>query len=267
MNSYNRHSALKGNKLLALATLVLAVAVVLVVIFLYHKSPAAVPVSKTVTDEHKSSSVTVASSMQSTLAISSQAASSDVKTLSGNLFIGDSFTQSLISYEKPDKTEVISNDELTAYSAINHTYTFGSGKQNIADAAAAKSPEKIFILLGSNDIANGYSSSKFAGYYGQFVSNLKSKIPGVKIYVQSIFPVTEKYESKKHSGTSVTNKKIDDFNAALQAMCKSGGATYLDVSSVVKGTDGKLPSSASTDGIHFTKSYYQKWFDYLKKVQ
>lgn len=268
MNSYNRHQALKGNRLLTLITFLLAVAVVAVLIYLYRKPFAFESPSSSAAAVLKSSQPLVKSSSAAQPAVSSQnESSSEVKTLSGTVFIGDSFTQSLEDYEKPDQASVFCSDEMTASSAVSKKFAFGSGKQSITDAAASKNPEKIFILLGSNDIANGYSSDKFISYYGQLVSNLKSKVPGVKIYVQSIFPVTDNYESKKHSGSSVTNKKIDSFNAALQSMCKSLGADYVDVSSVLKGTDGTLPSSGSSDGLHLTKSYCQKWYDYIKKIE
>ena len=81
--------------------------------------------------------------------------------------------------------------------------------------------------------------------------------------MQSIFPVTLDMKLKKQSsGVYVTNVLIDHFNVSLEAMCTSDNITYLNVASVLKGPDGKLPLDASDDGMHLRKAYYDKSFAY-----
>ncbi len=178
--------------------------------------------------------------------------------------MGDSLTDGLALYGEMDDATVMGETGMSAYTALKHTFTINGKKQYVADAVAAASPKAVYVLLGSNDIAEGYSVAKYTGFYGQLLDEIHAKCPSSKLYVQSIFPVTAAYEHKKFSsGAYVTNAKIDDFNTALQTLASAHGAAYLDVASVLKGPDGKLPASASDDGMHLHKSYYDKWFQYL----
>ncbi len=54
------------------------------------------------------------------------------------------------------------------------------------------------------------------------------------------------------------------MNAMIREMCSETGASYLDVWSAMADDNGCLPSSASSDGIHFGKSYYCIMLNYIK---
>jgi lysophospholipase L1-like esterase len=278
----DRHRKLKGNRLLTAVAVFLSCVTMASAFLLFNKTPAAtIRISQPAAAEAAvknpaaaSSSIPSSSAAQSSDSAQSSAAtqsssqdSSSAPAVKGSLdhavFIGDSITSGLSLYGNFDESVVFTKNGLTAYSAVNHTYTFNGTKQKVVDAVSAKNPDCIYILLGSNDIEQGYSSEKFVYYYGELIDSLKNKCPNAKIYVQTIFPVTSSYA--KSSG--VTNEKIDKFNIALEELCSEKNVSYVDVASIMKDSDGTLISSATGDGIHIKKAWYGKWIDYITANQ
>ena len=83
-----------------------------------------------------------------------------------------------------------------------------------------------------------------------------------QIFIQSILPVT--MEKSLSENGIYANGKIDRYNRALMEYCKKKGLPFVNVAEALKGADGALPADASSDGMHFGPSYYEKWFDYLR---
>ena len=54
------------------------------------------------------------------------------------------------------------------------------------------------------------------------------------------------------------------YNRLLKKMAKKMNVYYLDVNEAVTNKKGILPKEASADGVHLTKSYCEKWMNYLK---
>jgi cytoskeletal protein RodZ len=276
MSGYKRGRprGIKGNLALTVVTVVFACGVIVSAVLLFKRFPAAVTAG---TSSSKTDSSSVSASSQITSSSQSTASSQDTTSsqysssepvnpdyFKDAVFVGDSLTEGLSLYGEMDKATVIGETGMSAYTSVAHKFSINGKSQSVADATAAMNPGEIYILLGSNDVAEGYSASKFTQYYGELISALQNKCPDAKIYVQSVFPVTSKYEAKKQLyGIYVTNDKIDQYNTALKTMCAGDGAIYLDVASVLKGPDGKLPLVASDDGMHLRKAYYNKWFVYL----
>lgn len=182
-------------------------------------------------------------------------------SLESALFLGDSFIDGLRIYGGVEDLQTICDNNMSAYSAVNRKYKIGTKSRKVADAAAEKDPSAIYIMLGSNDISQGYSASKFKNNYGKLIESLKKECPNAKIYVQSILPVTSAYDKKQRA---LNNETIEKFNSELSQLCSEYGVTYLDVASALKDADGCLPSEASSDGLHLKKAYYKKWVSYLE---
>lgn len=216
-----------------------------------------------------SSSVTVSqalasstkNSSASSAASTSSVVSSQTVTAGGTVMIGDAFTVGLGIYGGVSSDTLLANNNLTSASAVTGKITLGGSSLSYPQAAAAKNPGKIYVLLGSNDVT-WMTADNFRLNYGKLVDSLKSACPKATIYVESVFPVKNGYTTGQ--AVSVTNDKITAFNTALQTLCKSKGVKYLDVSSVLKAADGSLSPSLTSDGFHLNTSGYQKWTQYLK---
>ncbi|CDZ23646.1 hypothetical protein CCDG5_0508 [[Clostridium] cellulosi] len=292
-NRQNKHRGLKGNGLLTFVTVLLGCAVIVSIFALYKKAPimliasnseASSGASSTVssqTDEYiqndeltqpnessqavsSSSPSSPSSSEVSKPSASSSSTSSESNTpvdLSKAVFIGDSLTDGLSIYGGIDSGRIFYTTGMTASSALYKEITIEGKSQTAADFVAAKKPKSIYIMLGSNDIVQGISAKKFQSYYEKLVDKIKSSSPNSKIYLESILPVTAKYEAKS---TKLTNKRIESFNAAIKELCANKGVNYCDVAYALKDSDGTLLSDLSWDGFHLNKAGYANWIAYLK---
>ncbi|MEG0853763.1 MAG: GDSL-type esterase/lipase family protein [Angelakisella sp.] len=178
------------------------------------------------------------------------------------LFVGDSITEGIKIYD------VMSNAKVLSFTGINLDNIFtkpvikttGEEKITIIDAAKAESPGKIYVMMGANSMLA--DKETFIKGYGRLVDTLSQMHPDAIIYVQSILPVTETYAKNR---PDFNNKKIDEYNAALEQMAAEKQMYYLDVAEDFKNEQGALPTEASPkDGMHFSADWYRKWFDYLR---
>ena len=166
------------------------------------------------------------------------------------LFIGDSFTNGLKVYTNPN-----------AYFIEEVGMTLAKGLQRLPELEGV-TPSRIFILLGINDLGYGYSPDEFAEQYRQMTDALKERFPRVRIYLQTIAPVTA-VRSVEYPSRS--NEKIEQYNEALQAFAKEQRLRLLDPWKVFQ-EDGALRASESTDGLHLVQTAYPIWLQQLKKL-
>jgi lysophospholipase L1-like esterase len=212
-----------------------------------------------------SSKLTSSSKTGSAIPGSSQASTINDSSLDNTayfqnaVFIGDSITQGIKQYKIYKSPQILTANNFS----VNHTSITVNGTTVLAsDAAAALKPKKVFVLMGVNDIIWMTSTKTFTNYYSKLIDQLKTKCPDATIYVQSVFPVTSTEEARQ---PKLDNSNIDSFNKALQQMCTTENVKYLDVASVLKGSDGRLSVDDSTDGINIKPSEYYKWLNYISK--
>lgn len=101
----------------------------------------------------------------------------------------------------------------------------------------------------------------FIKKYGEIIDEIKNINPEAIIYVQSIFPVSQKVSS---SHSYVRNTRINEFNLLIQQMIEEKQVYYINSAESVATSDGVLPEEAASDGIHLKKDYCDKWLEYLK---
>ena len=184
------------------------------------------------------------------------------KVLSGYfkdaVFIGDSITEGIKLYGIMSDATVYSYTGL----GLDNIYTKDVIKLDdgstipIMDAVRMSDANKFYILIGVNSIA--YSKESFIQKYAAVIKSIKEFHPDSIIYVQSITPVAV------NNSYNLNNKTINEYNEALVQMAQQLGVYYLDIHSALADENGVLPANATTDGLHFGPTYYQKWFDYLK---
>lgn len=264
-----KNKSLRGNYLLPLIAGLLALAALIAALWLlfsqtnlFHGRGAVKPAA---------SSAAAAASSGAQAASSAVAAAAGTSSYSGvslqnesyfdnAVFVGDACTQGIVSYQILTKDRVIASGGLAVSRALSTKLKTESGSAKLLDALKAKNPAKVYILIGTNDLQDLSSADEYASYYGKLLDALKTGLPSAKIYAQSILPVTANYEAKH---AKITNSRIDEFNEALKTVCGQKNAVYLDVASLFKGTDGKLPSASSTDGLNIRKKCYFTWLNYL----
>lgn len=176
------------------------------------------------------------------------------------LFIGDSRTEALRNYDGLGGATYFAVKGLM----VNTVYTRAEidvhgQKKTVMQAAASQRYGKIYIMLGVNEL--GWSSrDTFVSDYKKMIGDLKKDQPEVRIYLESILPVSAK---KSAESKVYNNDRIASFNNTIQKIAKDEKVVYLDIGRAVA-AGGVLPDGASADGVHLNSAYCAKWCDYLK---
>lgn len=178
-------------------------------------------------------------------------------------FIGDSRTQGFIMYNGLKEVQDYSYIGLMVDTAVTKKFvkTDDGNKITLLEDMKNKNIKKVYIMLGVNELGWSYPEV-FKLKYGELIDSIREVKPDCEIYLQSIIPVTK---SKSNSDDIYNNSKIAKYNEYIKEVAKEKNVTYLDVKSVMVDSEGNLPESASTDGIHIGKNYCEKWLEYLKR--
>ncbi len=177
------------------------------------------------------------------------------------VFVGDSITEGIKLYE------IMSNATVVAARGINLDNVFtdnqirtAEGNTTVMGALKQADPSKIYIMFGANGVG-WFTEEHFTDVYTKFVEKVKKQHPDSQIFVQSILPVTQKFDESRDD---ISNEKINRYNELIVEMAEKEEIYYLDVASAIKDDKGCLPEDSNGDGMHFGGKYYNKWFDYLK---
>lgn len=120
-------------------------------------------------------------------------------------------------------------------------------------------PLKVFILIGTNDLAYGKTGEHVLTNYKKIIEQIKEESPSTKIYVQSILPVDDGLHYTR------PNKEIEKINVGLLELVKEFGLTYIDIWSAFKDENGKLNYDYSIDGLHLNDKGYVLWKSIIDK--
>lgn len=193
------------------------------------------------------------------------------------VFVGDSVSLRLQTYvETQRETEpdflgtarFLTNqglgvgNALWQISADSRHPTYNDTVMTVEDAIAAMGDvTRVYIMLGMNDIEY-YDTEEFISNYRTLIYLIRSKTPGVEIYIQSITPGIA-------GRTSVpSNEDIFLYDLALAKFCAEYGYTYIDVASALRDETGCLPETLCSDsgklGLHLNESAVEIWIHYLR---
>jgi len=119
-------------------------------------------------------------------------------------------------------------------------------------------PEKVFLLIGINDLAKNISPDTIYVNICKIVSTIRTKSPKTSVYVQSILPVNNTFKS--FGGHTSRTPQVKDLNEKLKSICPKLGATYVDLFSELKNpNDDLLNPMYTNDGLHLMGEGYKAW--------
>ena len=159
--------------------------------------------------------------------------------LNDTVFVGDSITQALI-------TDGVLPESLVFYKRGVILREIGP----TLDRALSVYPKNVVFLKGLND-CDAEEPDTFIQRYTDWVAYIHEKLPGAKIYICSLLPPSNALGAVRPD--LARSYLYDD---ALQAWCPGAGVTYIDLHWLV------YQHLYLSDGIHFTKSFYQLFLRY-----
>ena len=159
------------------------------------------------------------------------------------LFIGDSetdfFPVSEIFYK---------------YQAKNRGVSASTSKDVSVTVNNLTIPDKVFLMVGINDITAGIPKDTTISNINKIVSLSRSKNTAVKIYIESILPVAD----------SVKTKKAEVYNAAIADYCLKNHIAFINLFPLFL-TGKSITPNLTYDDVHLTGEGYLIWKNALIK--
>lgn len=164
------------------------------------------------------------------------------------IFVGDSITAR-------GEWQEFFPDKVVLNRGIDSDVT--EGVYNRLSVIIEAKPEKIFLMIGINDLRQNIPTETTVDYYEKTLDTLQASLPDCEIYVQSVLPV--------NSSTGIPNTQVQTLNVAIKELADSRNLIYIDLYSLLVDETNDLPSVYSVDGVHMTGEAYEIWLDALKE--
>ncbi len=120
-------------------------------------------------------------------------------------------------------------------------------------------PAKVFIMIGTNDLAYGKSVEYITENYKKIIAKIKSDSPNTKIYLESVLPVDDAVHYTR------PNANILKLNEFLMNFSNEEECIYIDLMPVFQAENGMLKKEFSIDGLHINGKGYQAWKEIIEQ--
>ena len=132
----------------------------------------------------------------------------------------------------------------------------------LTQALQEKKPRYLVITLGLENGVPYCDKDAFCEYYIKLIDTVKESSPSTKIIIQSILPVTAKFQRKN---SAISNDKIDICNKWLCELAQDMNIRYLNTAESLKDSSGNLPRKyASEDGGSPNVEGYKIMLEYIR---
>lgn len=132
-----------------------------------------------------------------------------------------------------------------------------SGVLSRLPSLIALQPEKVFLMIGVNDLARDSSVEQVARNYQAILSAFKTQSPHTMVYAQSLLPVNPSFG--KFSGHAKKHQEIRALNQRIQQQATSMGYVFVDLHSAFCDSSGHLDARFTNDGLHLNGAGYLHW--------
>lgn len=136
-------------------------------------------------------------------------------------------------------------------------------------------PSKIFINIGTNDIANPSVSFEEAlehtlTNYETILNQIKTRLPNADVYLMAYYPVNEtdkipEGEWGKMLFINRNNRNIPIANAAVEQLAHKFNYHYIDVNDGLTDDRGMLKKEYTVEGVHMYANGYRVVLENMKQ--
>jgi lysophospholipase L1-like esterase len=142
---------------------------------------------------------------------------------------------------------------------ISGDITFGVLER--LDEVTEGKPDKVFILIGINDISRNIPDSVIMDNYKRVIRRIKKESPKTKIYFNTLLPVNNSFTDRAHFNK---DEHIHFVNQELLKLGKAENITVIDIHPHFLDADKKLDKKYTYDGLHLNGEGYRVWATVLK---
>ncbi len=118
-------------------------------------------------------------------------------------------------------------------------------------------PSKIFICIGTNDIAQNRNDDFILDNIEKINNKIRTLSSRSEIFLTSLFPT--RFNELR------TNDRILLFNKKLKKLSEKFGCFYFDIHDYFEDSEGNLKEIYTEDGLHLNANAYQKWAQILSE--
>ncbi len=145
------------------------------------------------------------------------------------------------------------------YHFLDRSRVFADGGNTIRnipdflDDIKTLNPAYIFLCYGLNDTGVGYwqTGEEYGAELDERITQLQAAVPGVTVVVNSTLPATEAAVAR-----NPVWRKIPDFTAAAEAVCREKGVIFVDNSDIA---EALMDTLWDDDGVHLKPEFYPYW--------
>ncbi|MGF7230107.1 family 20 glycosylhydrolase [Arachidicoccus sp.] len=165
------------------------------------------------------------------------------------IFLGNSIT------DGGEWSELFDNDPNILNRGISGDIT--AGVLNRLDEVIRRKPSKIFLLIGTNDLAHGITADSIERNIFLIAQIVHKNSPRTELYIQSVTPVNNYY--KKFGDHTGNGPIIAQINDVLKSNSTKYQYTYIDIHSLFANAEDKFNIHLTNDGLHLKGDAYEMW--------
>ncbi len=135
-----------------------------------------------------------------------------------------------------------------------------SGLLDRLDEVIESKPDKIFVMIGVNDLRHDVPLYTIVGNYRNLVKRILLGSPGTRVIVQSVLPVNNIIGKPK-----TTCEKVLKLNEEISKIAADFGLVYIDLNKSFVDEKGMLDNKYSEDGLHINGEGYLLWASLIEE--
>lgn len=172
------------------------------------------------------------------------------KSESEIIFLGDSLT------DLCEWSELFSNDCIKNRGISGDTT---DGVLNRITTIIESQPQKLFLMIGINDLNQGVSVKDVAKNYQLILETFKEQSPELKVFIQSLLPINNQLTNND------LNKKIIELNAKIKKSANLFNFQYINLFPAFLDNNNHLDIQYTSDGVHLNGQGYLVWKEIIEK--
>lgn len=141
---------------------------------------------------------------------------------------------------------------------------FQGAEMNLENAIAASKVDRMYILIGSNDIGSDPQRAVFFENWDILLGRIREKSPDVEIVIVSNIPQSASEYDAKQSHFVRYNSLIKEYNEKTKQFAAENGCLYLDLYYYIQDHCGRMPMAYHLDGFHLNDAGYLNWMKIMR---
>ena len=138
------------------------------------------------------------------------------------------------------------------------------GILNRLKEVTSSQPLKIFLLIGTNDLAREKSVLSITENYRAIIIKMLQQSSNTKIYIQSVLPVNP-FVGKKFAGHKSKQVEIIALNKNLKIIASEFNIQFINLYGPMGNAENHLMPEFTIDGLHLSDIGYKKWADLIQE--